>query len=110
MTIVLIEKDSFVRLDMFEALVNAFPGSKVVSLERLDQSAEEVTAPRIVILDTPLGEIDGNAMIKTWTQSGARIILTDSHNQTATEPHQSWRKVDRPFTDQMLLDVVLQPD
>ncbi|MEL6511169.1 MAG: hypothetical protein AAFQ47_06020 [Pseudomonadota bacterium] len=109
-TIVLIEKDPFVRIDMSEALAVAFPNVRVVTLEQLDQTVSDVAVPHVVILDTPLGELTDSAMVKAWTDAGAQIILTGSRDQAGDLKHQTWQNVERPFTDQMLLDVIQKPE
>ena len=94
------------RIDIAEALAVAFSEAQVLAMARLDGTIDALMIPDVVILDTPLGEMKTSALINAWTQAGAQIILTDSVNQSGLERPQAWRTVDRPFTDQMLIDAI----
>ncbi|WP_224825084.1 hypothetical protein [Cognatishimia sp. MH4019] len=106
MNILLIETDPFVRTDMQEALRAAFPGVNLLSVETLDGGDFPQGSPQIIILDTPMDEVQTNQRIAAWIASGSQIVLTNGSSVPLSLPEGKWRKVDRPFTEQMLLDAL----
>lgn len=106
MTIIVIDKDPFIRADISETLEQAFPDERVISLERLDDVPFVEATPQLLILDTSVSEMFKSQLVCLWSISGTRVILTDETKQIAHRAKRSWRGVDRPFTEKMLLDAI----
>ncbi|MFL4471762.1 hypothetical protein ACERZ8_18460 [Tateyamaria armeniaca] len=106
MTIFLIEKDPFVRMDISEALTSAYPDANLITFDGLDAMAEARETPDVILLDASPEEVVDDAFIHRWSTQDLQIVFTAGNDQSSQQHNAFWRTLERPFTDDMLLKAV----
>lgn len=101
--ILLIEKDSFVRTDMLQALKTAFPGYEVSAHGALED-VEPSTAPDLLLADAPAIDLGKLLAVRAWSFDDVTCILTGSSQRSDVG---DFLRLPRPFTDAMLISVAL---
>ncbi|SLN58069.1 DNA-binding transcriptional response regulator [Pseudooctadecabacter jejudonensis] len=101
MIIVIVENDPFVRIDIVETLRANFAQSKISSVATLHQ-VQKVAAD-ILIADA---ELNQKALV-SWLSQGATIIFTGpGKTDTADAEFDGIVRLQRPFSQDMLLHAV----
>lgn len=104
LVIILVESDPVVRMDLSEALVGIFPDATIRTADKLENIGEDHYVADVVILDTPHAEILAWPNCKFWIDGNAHVILTHDTSDLTDIIHSTWRKLQRPFSEQMLLN------
>lgn len=108
MFILIVESDPLVRLDLRETLENEFSNSTVKCTDRLESQLDFAVTADVIILDTVDPSALPDSLHENWLCRVAHVVLTNISAEGDREFPVQWRRLQRPFSEKMIVDTLRQ--